>query len=154
MAFQTTASNAMTAAWRLRTAGDADVHHRVGFGLPCLWAIWRLRTTGEVPIFLGFETYRGGPFERHGIQTTVSLLVAFAVVCAFEAVAGWRVWFGRRDGGILASALLPVEAVFWWGFALPVPPLFAVVRSVLLIAWRGSGDSARQTARARQEGSS
>ena len=128
----------MTEAWPLRTAATLMWITGVGFGLPCLWAIWRLRTTGEVPIFLGFRTYGGGPFERHGIQTTVSLLVAFAVVCVFETVAGWRVWLGRRDGGILASALLPVEAVFWWGFALPIPPLFAVVRSVLLIAgWRG-----------------
>jgi hypothetical protein len=34
--------------------------------------------------------------------------------------------------------LLPVEAAFWYGFALPIPPLLAIVRVVLTaFAWQG-----------------
>jgi hypothetical protein len=52
-------------------------------------------------------------------------------------MAGWLVWNGRLSGGILALALLPAGAVFWWGFALPYPPILAVVRALLLLAsWR------------------
>jgi hypothetical protein len=64
----------------------------------------------------GRSTARGrGPFERHGLPTTVPLLLAFLAVCLLEAVAGTRVWGEHLDGGILALALLPVEAAFWWG---------------------------------------
>jgi hypothetical protein len=36
------------------------------------------------------------------------------------AGAAWLVWKGSRVGGVLAMVLLPVEAVFWIGFALPI----------------------------------
>lgn len=86
---------------------------------------------------MGFPAYGEGPFERHGIPTTPPLLAGFLFVCILEAVAGWSLWGGHRFGAILALALLPAGAVFWWGFALPIPPIFAVVRTVLiLLAWR------------------
>jgi hypothetical protein len=38
---------------------------------------------------------------------------------------------------VIAVALLPVEAVFWVGFALPIPWLLGVARVVLIVlAWR------------------
>ncbi|HZN71907.1 MAG TPA: hypothetical protein VFC00_09545 [Micromonosporaceae bacterium] len=38
---------------------------------------------------------------------------------------------------MLALALLPFGAVFWWGFALPFGPVLAVARTILiLISWR------------------
>jgi hypothetical protein len=109
----------------------------VGFGLPCLAAIRNLLAGRGIPMILGFPAYGGGPFERHGIRTTGPLLVAFMVVCALECVAGWLVWTGEKRGAVLAAALLPLGGVFWWGFALPFGPLFAVVRTVLIIVgWR------------------
>jgi hypothetical protein len=34
-------------------------------------------------------------------------------------------------------ALLPLGAIFWWGFALPIPPIVAVVRTLLIaLSWR------------------
>ncbi len=36
---------------------------------------------------------------------------------------------GHRIGAILAIGILPAGAVPWWDFALPIPPVFAVVRS-------------------------
>ena len=65
------------------------------------------------------------------------LLVVFLLVCMLEGVAGWLLWGNQKAGGIFALALLPVGAVFWWGFALPVVPILAVVRTMLiLLNWR------------------
>jgi len=59
------------------------------------------------------------------------------VVCVLEGVAGWLLWGGHRSGAVLALALLPFGAVFWWGFALPFGPVLAVARTILiLISWR------------------
>ena len=109
----------------------------VGFGLPCLPAIRNLLTGRDLPLILGFRAYGGGPFERMGVHTTVALLVAFLVVCALEGLAGHLLWSERKVGAVLALALLPVGTVFWWGFALPIPPIAAAVRTILiLLAWR------------------
>jgi hypothetical protein len=86
---------------------------------------------------MGFTAYGGGSFERHGIQTSIQLLIGFLLVLALEIVAGWLVWGGSRAGAILSIALIPLGSVYWWGFALPFPPLFALVRTILLVmAWR------------------
>ena len=88
-------------------------------------------------MILGFRAYGGGPFERWGVQTTAGLLAAFMLVCALELLAGWWLWRGQKTGAILAIALLPFGALFWWGFALPIPPLMAVVRTALIaLHWR------------------
>ena len=34
---------------------------------------------------------------------------------------------------ILAMLLLPAGAVYWWGFALPFGPIFALTRTFLII---------------------
>lgn len=52
---------------------------------------------------------------------------------ALEGAAGWLLWNGERAGGVLGLVLLPVGAVFWFGFALPIPPLFAIVRTALVV---------------------
>lgn len=109
----------------------------LGFGLPCLLAMRNLLTGRGLPLIMGFRAYGGGPFERVGIHTTVALLVAFLLVCMLEGVAGRLLWGEQRAGAILALALLPVGAIFWWGFALPIPPIVAIVRTTLiLLAWR------------------
>ena len=110
----------------------------VGFGVPCLVAIWSLVNGNGVPLIMGFPAYGGGPFESHGVHTTVPLVLLFLLVCVLEGTAGWLLWGNHRSGAILAIALLPFGAVFWWGFALPFPPIFAVVRSALIgLSWRG-----------------
>ena len=54
-----------------------------------------------------------------------------------EAVAGFLLWRGSMAGAVLALVLLPVGGVFWWGFALPIPPIFALVWTVLiLLSWQ------------------
>ena len=52
-------------------------------------------------------------------------------------LVGWLVWNGSRAGAMLSLALLPVEAVFWLGFALPIPWMFGVARvAFLALAWK------------------
>ena len=109
----------------------------VGFGVFCHPAIRNLLSGRDIPIVLGFPAYGRGPFERVGIPTTVPLLAAFLLVCILEAVAGFFLWRAYTSGAVLALVLLPVGGVFWWGFALPIPPIFALVWTMLiLLSWQ------------------
>jgi len=105
----------------------------IGFGVFIAPAVRNIAKHRDIPLVFGFKAYGGGPFETAGIETTIPLLLAFGVVCALEIVAGSLLWGGRRSGAILGLSLLPFGAVFWWGFALPIPPLLALARSVLIL---------------------
>lgn len=122
----------------LRLAGILLLINGVGFGWFCIPAIRNLLTGRDIPIVMGFPAYGRGPFERVGIQTTVPLLAGFLLVCTLEAVAGLLVWGGSRGGAILALALLPAGAIFWWGFALPFGPVFALLSTIFLLLGWGS----------------
>jgi hypothetical protein len=107
-----------------------------GFGWFCIPAMRSVAAGKGIPFAMGFPAYGNGPFERYGIHTTVPLLAGFLVVCILESVAGGMVWGGHKSGAYLALALLPFGAVYWWGFALPFGPVFAVARTVLIaLAW-------------------
>jgi hypothetical protein len=123
---------------QLRAAAILLLVNGIGFGVFCLPAMRSLRQGRGIPMVMGFPAYGGGPFERHGLPTTVPLLAGFLLVCALEVVAGLLLWGGSRAGGILALALLPAGAVFWWGFALPFGPLLAVLSTILIVlGWQG-----------------
>jgi hypothetical protein len=117
----------------LRAASVLLWLNAVGFGLLCLPAIRSLMAGRGIPYVMGFPAYGAGPFERIGIPTTVPLLIAFLSVCVIEGVAAWLLWGAHRSGAILALAVLPVGAIFWWGFALPIPPVFAIARTILIV---------------------
>ena len=117
-----------------RAAAVCSLLLGIGFGLPGAVGAWYYARHGDVWTFLGFPTYGEGPFERWGVPTSVPLLLGFVAVCAAEVVVGVLLW---RDGPVapwLALALLPVELVFWIGFALPFGPVLGVARTVLVIA--------------------
>lgn len=121
----------------LRLAGALLLISGVGFGVFCIPAIRNLLTGRDIPTVVGLPAYGRGPFERVGIRTTVPLLAGFLLVNILEIVAGLLVWRGSRAGAILALALLPAGALYWWGFALPFGPVFALVRTVLiLLSWQ------------------
>ena len=121
----------------LRIAAFLHWFIAVGLGVFYIPAIRNLMNGQPIPMVMGFPAYGRGPFERVGIQTTLPLLAAFLLVCILEAVAGVLLWDGNRSGAILALVLLPAGAVFWWGFSLPIPPIFAVVWTVLiLLSWQ------------------
>ena len=51
----------------------------------------------------------------------------------------------RKAGAVLNLVLPPAEAVFWVGFALPVPWLFGIARVALVtMAWPGLSGTQRR----------
>jgi hypothetical protein len=112
----------------------------VGFGGACPYAIWYLADHGRVWMVMDLPTYGNGPFEDIGITTTVPLLSAIPLVCAADSVVGWILWTLRRNGILLALALLPFEFAFWIGFALTLGPLLGLTHTALvLVAGRHRG---------------
>ena len=112
--------------------------YAAGFGLSTIPVAVYLLQRDRLPTFFGlFEMY-GGPWSGRVTHASFAvLLMAFLVVNAVVAWAAWLLWGGSRSGAILSLALLPVEGVFWVGFALPIPWLVGVARVVLIvIAWR------------------
>jgi len=128
----------MTVAVQLRAAAVLLWITAVGFGVFTLPAMRNLLMGRNIPYIMGFPAYGKGPFEKIGLPTTVPLLGAFLLVCILEGVAGVLLWRGYRTGAILALAMLPPGALFWWGFALPLPPIFALVRTILIVLGRQS----------------
>jgi hypothetical protein len=109
----------------------------LGAGVFCLPAIRNLLIGRDIPYIMGLPAYGKGPFEHVGLPTTVPLLVAFLLACILESVAGLLLWRGYKVGAILSLALVPAGAIFWWGFALPFPPIFALVRTILIVlSWQ------------------
>lgn len=110
----------------------------IGLAIPDLIGIRSLLAGRGVPLVLGYPSYGGGAFERAGIGTSVPLLLLFLLVLIVEVPAGVLLWQGERSGAVLALILLVPEAIFWWGFDLPFPPILAVARIlVIALAWEG-----------------
>ena len=100
-------------------------------------AVYLLRR-GTLPTFFGlFEMY-GGPWSsRLSDGRFAMLLVAFLLVTLVASWAAWLVWNGSKAGAVLSLVLFPVEAIFWLGFALPIPWFLGVARaSLLALAWK------------------
>ena len=123
-----------------RAAAVCSLVLGLGFGLPGVYGALYYARHGEVWTFLGFPTYAGGPFERWGLPTSVELLLGFVAVCSAEVVVGALLWSDATIAPWLAVALLPVELVFWIGFALPFGPLLGLARTLLVVAILVSGD--------------
>ena len=121
-----------------RVAAVVTWVYAAGFGLSTIPVALYLHWRGQLPTFFDlFEMY-GGPWSARLAQgTLIALLIAFLAVNAVTAWAAWLLWNGSKPGAVLSLALLPIEAVFWVGFALPIPWLLGAVRVVLIIlAWR------------------
>jgi hypothetical protein len=96
-------------------------------------AIHHLALGKGIPYVFGFPAYGGGGFERHGLATTIPLLIGFLVLCLAEGYAGWLLWNASKTGGALALILLVPGIFYWWGFDLPYPPIAAIIRTVLIV---------------------
>ena len=132
------AAGAKSGSRRLRVAAALCWFDGLAFGLPAVPVAVFLAREGRLPVFLDLFPMYSGPFEAWGRSVFTVLLVLSAVTCAAEVVAGWLLWQRRRMGAVLALALVPVTAIFWVGFALPLPPLAAVIRTALVLSgWHG-----------------
>ncbi len=119
----------------VRTAAVLFAVNGLGFGIPAIIGMRSLATGHGVAMVMGFPAYGGGPFERMGLKSTVGLLTVFLLVCLLEVGAAFLLWNGAKAGAILGLAILLPGAVFWWGFALPIPPILATAWTSLLI-WK------------------
>ena len=119
----------------LKVSAALTILTALGFGIPTAYVAVRLLRDGSLPSFMGmFPMYGGGVFERWTHPAFVLMLGAFAAVLALDAFAGWLLWNAEPLGAYISIALLPVEAIFWYGFALPIPPINAVLRFAALAA--------------------
>lgn len=107
------------------------------FGIPAPFVAAHLLRERTLPTFIGlFPMYGGGLFDRFSPEIFAALLGLFTILCALEAYAAWLLWNGEQLGGLITLALLPIELVFWAGFAVPIPPLIAVGRlGLLAVGW-------------------
>lgn len=131
-------SAAFAAPTSARIAAIVTWVYAAGFGVPAIpIAIFAVRKRA-LPWFLNLFPMYGGQWSNARRWTAFAwLLVAFSILTLGVAIAGVLLWRGRRAGAILTFALIPFEAVFWWGFALPIPPLLGTARVALAaVAWR------------------
>jgi hypothetical protein len=122
----------------LRAAAIVTWVYAAGFGLSAIPVAVYLRQRGRLPTFFDmFEMY-GGPLSARVSRGTLELLlISFLVVALVVAWTAWLVWSGSKTGAILALALIPIEIVFWIGFALPIPWLLGAARVILLVlGWK------------------
>ena len=118
--------------------------YAAGFGIPVVPVAVYLLTKGRLPTFLGLFPMYGGPWSsRLGTGSFVALLGAFLVPTGVSAWSAWWVWRRRRVGAVLNLAVLPLEARFWVGFALPLPWLAGLARVALLAAGWASLEKSR-----------
>jgi hypothetical protein len=91
------------------------------------WELVAMARQGHTVNLMGLPAL-SGPFERLGIERVVRLGWVFVGLSSLEVLAGMLLWQRRRSGAWLSMSLLPAAAVFWVGFALPGPPLVAILR--------------------------
>ena len=107
--------------------------YSAAFGIPAIPVSVYLLQRGRLPTLWGlFEMY-GGPWSAGVADDTLALLlIGFLVVTVVASWTAWLIWKGVRLGAVVNLALLPVEAVFWVGFALPFPWLIGIARAALI----------------------
>jgi hypothetical protein len=112
--------------------------YAAGFGLPAVPVSIYLLRRGSLPWFGDLFPMYGGPWSgRLRDDQFVGLLLSYFGLMALVAWAAGRVRHGSRRGAVVSAGLLPVEAVFWLGFALPIPWVLGAARVALLVAaWR------------------
>jgi hypothetical protein len=133
--FRTSARSSSRAA---RAAAIVTWIYAAGFGGCTVPVSIYLLKRGSLPSFFGlFDMYAGPWWSRFDDRTFALLLISYLPVTAAAAYAGWQLWRGTRRGAVMSLALLPLEAVYWLGFELPLPWLTGAARVALVAAaWK------------------
>jgi hypothetical protein len=115
-----------------RAAAVVTWVYAAGFGVGALPVAIFLLRTGRLPMFFDWFAMYGGPWSRRLPKGALAaLLLVFVALTLVTAWSAWMMWRGSRRGTVLNLVLLVPEAVFWIGFALPLPWLAAVARVAL-----------------------
>ena len=116
------------------------------FGVPAVPVAIFLAEKRRLPSLWGlFDMYAGPWSSRFADDRVVALLLVYFGLDLAAVLSGWLLWQMRKAGAVLNLGLLPVEAVFWGGFALPLPWLFGIARVALVaLAWPELHRSRRQ----------
>lgn len=111
--------------------------YAAGFGLPAPLVAAYLLRHGRLPSFFGLFDLYSGPWSGRLSDTQFTVrLGAFAVLLIVPTWSGWLLWKHRRSGAVLNLVTLPIEVVFWLGFALPIPWILASQRAALVaLSW-------------------
>jgi hypothetical protein len=97
----------------------------------------RNRTLRVIETPIGQIRGMAGPFEALGMDAMILLALLFLAINVVYILAGYWLWKSQRKGGILAISLLALSVIFWWGFALPFPPVVGLLLAGLLAAgWK------------------
>ena len=122
---------------RSRTAALVTWAYAAMFGVPAVPVAIFLAEEGRLPSLWGlFDMYAGPWSSQFADHRVIALLLAYSGLVLATVLSGWLLWERRKAGAVLNLGLLPAEAVFWVGFALPVPWLFGIARVVLVcLAW-------------------
>ncbi len=96
-----------------------------------------INQTGELPEFRGIRFYGAALFERlWGVRGIMISLVPFAVLGAFEILAGTWLWRSTQVGGSLGVWLTPFAIVFLLGYGAPYQYVDVPLRVILVaLAW-------------------
>lgn len=121
-----------------RAAALVTWAYAAAFGASALRVAASVQDSGRLPSFFGmFDMFDGPWFEHLPRRRFHQLLLVFPAVTAVASASGLELWRGRRRGGVLNLALLPLEAVFWTGFALPIPVAVGSARlALVMMAWK------------------
>ena len=90
----------------------------------------RLPTIGNIRLL-------AGPFEKLGMDALIVAGIGFIIVSALKILAAYWLGQSRQDGAVLEIILLGLSAIFWYGFELPLGPVFGIIQVVLLVlVWK------------------
>ena len=131
--------------WSARAAAVLTWLYVAAFGSAAIPVAAYLLQTQTLPAFFDLFSMFGGPlWGRLSVGAFIAVLAVFFLVSMLAAWAAWMLWNGSKAGAILGLLLLPVEAVFWAAYALPIPPIIGIVRlALILLAWPSLSRRAR-----------
>ena len=93
-------------------------------------------TQKRLPTLAGIRLL-GGPFEKLGMDALIAAGIGYVIVSALKILAAYWLGQSRQDGAVLEMILLGLSAIFWYGFELPLGPIFGIIQVVLLaFAWK------------------
>ena len=121
-----------------RAAAVVTWAYAAGFGVPTVPVSIYLLKRGSLPSFFGLFDMYGGPWSsRFDDRTFAALLISYLPVTAAAACGRPAIVARLPARRILSLALLPIEAAYWLGFALPIPWLLGTTRAALVTsAWK------------------